>query len=214
MKPGLKTWAIFEAIRTVLQKNIQIIGSSLPHCEKAQLMMRLVNNIGTKMELASPMISMYLLGNPDHYTSHQFTPFYWMQFIQEVMSTWVPNNNIPSDEQPSRMVIMKKNNWVIGLSPVYDYMFCLTALDDMDLFTWISCCTQIKKKSRSADQKNVADVDNISDLEEENDQIRLDKSKSNMLTFTSKYSLCTSHMTRCIALENAKVPNFLGPGLP
>src|ERR1700724_3209437 len=160
MKPGLKTWAIFEAIRTVLQKNVQIIGSSLPRHEKArQLMTRLVNNIGTKMELGSPMISMYLLGNPDHYISHQFTPFYWTQFVQEVMSTWVPNEKTSSNEQPSKMVIIKKNNWVIGLSPVYDCKFRSAALDDMDLFTWISRCTRIKKESGSADRKDVDDVD-------------------------------------------------------
>src|ERR1700724_1441046 len=89
MKPGLKTWAIFEAIRTVLQKNVQIIGSSLPCCEKArQLMTRLVNNIGAKMELGSPMIAMYLLGNPDHYMSHKFTLFYWSQFVSEALSPW------------------------------------------------------------------------------------------------------------------------------
>ena len=93
-KPGLKTWAVFEAIRTVIHKGAEIIGSSLPCQEKAhQLMTWLINNIGAKMELGSPMIAMYLLRNPDHYTSHKFTLFYWFQFVSEALSPW-KNNTI------------------------------------------------------------------------------------------------------------------------
>ncbi|KAM6502799.1 hypothetical protein JOM56_002776, partial [Amanita muscaria] len=174
-------------------------------------MTKLVNNIGTKMELGSPMISMYLLGNPDHYTSHKFTPFYWTQFVQEAMSEWtVPSeHSTPPSEPSNKIVIIKKNNRVIGLSPVYDYMFRSTALNNMDLFTWISRCNRIRRKpTPKAVQKDVAD-----EQEEEEEEFKLD-SRSNTFTFTSEHPLFASHATRCIAPDDVKVPNFLGPGLP
>ena len=35
------------------------------------------------------MASLYVLGNPDHYTCHRFVPFYWRPFVKEVLSFWV-----------------------------------------------------------------------------------------------------------------------------
>jgi len=39
-------------------------------------MTKIVNALIAKMEMGSPMASMYLLGNPDHYTGHKFVYFY------------------------------------------------------------------------------------------------------------------------------------------
>ena len=33
------------------------------------------------------MASMYLLENPDHYTSHQFIPFWWKLYVNEITRT-------------------------------------------------------------------------------------------------------------------------------
>ncbi|THV03164.1 hypothetical protein K435DRAFT_571647, partial [Dendrothele bispora CBS 962.96] len=49
-------------------------------------MTKIVNLLTTKMEMGAPMICMYLLGNPDHYTDHKFLPFYWHQYIKEARS--------------------------------------------------------------------------------------------------------------------------------
>ncbi|KAG6905751.1 hypothetical protein DXG01_000914, partial [Tephrocybe rancida] len=51
------------------------------------------------MEIGSPMASMNLLGNPDHYTSHDFVPFYWRNYVAEVQKAYeekeeeINNNN-------------------------------------------------------------------------------------------------------------------------
>jgi len=83
-KSSLKTHTIFESIRSVFHKNSEMIGGSLPMKEKARMIMtKVVNMISAKMEMGSPMISMYLLGNPDHYTDHKFIPFYWQSFVAE-----------------------------------------------------------------------------------------------------------------------------------
>ncbi|KAG6913715.1 hypothetical protein DXG01_004724 [Tephrocybe rancida] len=40
------------------------------------------------MEIGSPMASMYLLGNPGHYTSQDFVPFYWRNYVAEVQRAY------------------------------------------------------------------------------------------------------------------------------
>ncbi|KAM6493797.1 hypothetical protein JOM56_010158 [Amanita muscaria] len=34
------------------------------------------------MEMGSPMASLYLLGNPDHYTGHQFVNVFWKNYVR------------------------------------------------------------------------------------------------------------------------------------
>jgi len=70
-KTSLKTHTIFESIKSVFHKNTEIIGGSLPMKEKARrIMTKIVNLLSAKMEMGGPMICMYFLGNPDHYTDH------------------------------------------------------------------------------------------------------------------------------------------------
>ena len=77
-KTSLKTHTIFDSIHSVFSKNSEIIGGTLPMKEKARMVMTsIVNMILAKMEMGAPMISMYLLGNPDHYTDHKFILFFW-----------------------------------------------------------------------------------------------------------------------------------------
>jgi len=76
-KSSLKTHTIFESICSVFHKNSEIIGGTLPIKEKARMIMtKIVKMISAKMEMGVPMISMYLLGNPDHYTDHKFIPLF------------------------------------------------------------------------------------------------------------------------------------------
>jgi hypothetical protein len=84
VKSPLKTHVIFDSIRTVFQKNGEMMGGNLPTKEKARrFMTKVANLLSAKAEMGAPMIAMYLLGNPDHYTSHTFVPFYWQPYVQE-----------------------------------------------------------------------------------------------------------------------------------
>ncbi|KAF9050083.1 hypothetical protein BJ165DRAFT_1414092 [Panaeolus papilionaceus] len=40
------------------------------------------------MEIGAPMACLHLLGNPDHYTSHEFVCFYWKNFVRFIQSQW------------------------------------------------------------------------------------------------------------------------------
>ena len=81
----LKTHVAFDCIRSVFQKNSEMLGGcESQHVKARKLMTKMVNAMSAKLELGSPMICLYLLGNPDHYTSHRFALFYWLAFVQEV----------------------------------------------------------------------------------------------------------------------------------
>jgi hypothetical protein len=72
-KPALKTYLIFEAVKSVFDRNSEMLGGSLDRKEKAHILLtQIVNNLTSKMEIGGPMASMYLLKNPDHYTNHKF----------------------------------------------------------------------------------------------------------------------------------------------
>ena len=79
-----KTHVIFDTIRSVFRKNNEMMKGSLPTKEKARrFMTKVANLLSAKAEMGAPMIAMYLLGNPDHYTGHMFVPLYWQSYVQE-----------------------------------------------------------------------------------------------------------------------------------
>lgn len=70
-KSSLKSYQMFASVYDVFQKDSEMSGGSARDKDNARHMMRkMVNSMSAKMEIGSPMASMYLLGNPDHYASH------------------------------------------------------------------------------------------------------------------------------------------------
>ena len=87
-KSSLKTHVIFETIKIILSNADQILGSILSRSDQGRrLLTKLVNSLIGKMEIGAPMASMYLLGNPDHYTDQNFINFHWRSYINEVIRT-------------------------------------------------------------------------------------------------------------------------------
>src|ERR1700676_4287226 len=80
-KPALKTYLIFEAVKSVFDRNSEMLGGSLDQKEKARILLtQIVNNLTYKMQIGGPMASMYPLKNPDHYTNHKFHNFLLAKF--------------------------------------------------------------------------------------------------------------------------------------
>ena len=101
----LKTHVAFDSIRSVFQKNSEMLsGCESQHVKARKLMTKMVNAMSAKLELGSPMICLYLLGNPDHYTGHRFVPFYWLSFVQEVRKAW---NEDLTGEPPQKIGMLK-----------------------------------------------------------------------------------------------------------
>ena len=87
--------------------------------EKARcIMTKIVNLLSAKVEMGTPMICMYLLGNPDHYTSHIFVPFYWPSFVTQVRQDFDED-----EKEVQKITLIKKKGKIVGLSPVYDYIY-------------------------------------------------------------------------------------------
>lgn len=134
-KPGLKTYTIFDTIRSVFDKSSEMLGGTQKRKDKARsLLTKIVNALTAKLEIGAPMASLYLLGNPDHYTDQNFVVFYWRNYVTEVLKAWKQDSNVQSDK-----VILLKNvdGEFIGLSTVDDYMHRPYELSEKSLYEWI-----------------------------------------------------------------------------
>ena len=103
-KPSLKTYVVFDTIRSIFHKNSEILGGTMEQREKAcRLLTQIVNSLTAKMEIGAPMAAMYLLNNPDHYTDHKFHPFYWKTYVHEAHKPWMMET-----EQDDKVILNKK----------------------------------------------------------------------------------------------------------
>src|SRR6188768_1639524 len=76
-KTTLKTHTIFDSILSVFQRNTELLQGTLSQKEQARrLLTKIVNHLSAKMEFGAPIIGIYLLDNPDHYTDHSFVKLY------------------------------------------------------------------------------------------------------------------------------------------
>lgn len=83
-KPALKTHQVFSAMYDVFE-NKAATGTDNKRDESSRrLILKIANSLSAKMEIGSPMASMYLLNNPDHYTGHIFVPFWWKSYVSYV----------------------------------------------------------------------------------------------------------------------------------
>ncbi len=107
-KCSLNTHVIFESVRTIFEKFPELKGATEGATNNSrQLLTKLCNSLITKLEIGAPMASMYLLGNPDHYTSHTFVNLYWRSFVNEVMRTASTDKDVINDI-PEKLVVITK----------------------------------------------------------------------------------------------------------
>ncbi|KAJ3541028.1 hypothetical protein NMY22_g4056 [Coprinellus aureogranulatus] len=89
-KAWLKTYQVFSSMYDTFTRH----GGLLDDEERdsrhraRQMILKVVNSLSSKMEIGAPMAAMYLLGNPDHYTSHEFVTFYWKNYVNFVQGEW------------------------------------------------------------------------------------------------------------------------------
>ena len=110
-KPSLKTHQIFATAYNIFDKNANLHADDVSRTDDARkLILKIVNALSTKMEIGSPMASMYLLQNPDHYTSHKFISFWWKSFVNETFNgTTIHNHDIDTIMEDVPQEERKKN---------------------------------------------------------------------------------------------------------
>ncbi|KIY62694.1 hypothetical protein CYLTODRAFT_361083, partial [Cylindrobasidium torrendii FP15055 ss-10] len=137
VKPSLKTYVIFEAVRSVFSRSHELLNSSSTNEEKVRkLITRIVNVITVRMELESPMICSYLLGLPDHYTNARFVNFYWTSYVAHIRREC---NEKFTGYQEEKVQLRKTKDSIVGISRVDDYIH--RPLDDecscLSLWDWM-----------------------------------------------------------------------------
>ena len=92
-------------------------------------MIKVVNLLSAKMEVGAPMICMYLLDNPDHYTDHTFIPFFWQPYVTEARSCF--EETTLEKFEKHKVALSKHKGRIVGLSPVFDYIYCPAELQNI-----------------------------------------------------------------------------------
>src|ERR1700678_3394978 len=214
-KTTLKTHTIFDSIRSVFHKNTEMIGGTLPMQEKARrITTKIVNLLSAKAEMGSPMICMYLLGNPDHYTSHTFVPFYWQSFVMQVRQDFDEG-----EQEVQKITLIKKKGKMVGLSPVYDYIYRSPDLEDVCLYDWVQCFQCKKVKNSRSENCPTTETNELVDVNcdvsfESVTEIDDTRKTQNTFCFTEKHSLHGSHASHLISNYEKRVPIFIGANLP
>ena len=151
-KAPLKTHTMFEALKTVVNReNTLLKGSDSSHIKARKILTKVVNSLTSQSEIGALMACMYLLGHPDHYTSHKFQRFYWKSYVQEVKKAWSNIHNDVTDSSPKveRVVMTKSGNKVVGINIVMDYIYRPLKYENVSLYDWIR---RAQKEKMSANQ--------------------------------------------------------------
>ena len=106
-KPGLNTYSMFDTIHQIFERNetLLTVKENMQNSARS-LVTKMVNALTAKLEIGNPMASMYLLGNPDHYTSHEFVSFYWRSFVCEACSVF-STPLVEIDNMPEKVMLNK-----------------------------------------------------------------------------------------------------------
>lgn len=176
-KAGLNLGSVCDALVPVFDRNTEYMQGSATDGEKARrTLMQMVNSLTSKMEIGSPMASMYLLGNPDHYTNCSFVPFYWKNYVAHVSSAFQAEDQNPESERSSvseydnqRLLIIKKGKRLVGYTNVLDYIYRPNECSQCSLYDWVRCYAKIRRKNRSSASKKKEDIHLLSESDMEND---------------------------------------------
>ncbi|KZT23611.1 hypothetical protein NEOLEDRAFT_1018916, partial [Neolentinus lepideus HHB14362 ss-1] len=241
-KTPLKTYTIFQTVKDVFDRKSTMLGGDMKDQEKARrLLTSIVNSLTVKMEIGAPMASAYLLGNPDHYTSHRFQTVFWRSYVSEVLKSWedieldkLTDDNKITDKE--KVVVRKTKDGYTPYSLVMDYMYRAEEYEDISLYDWVCLSRkQIIPKSIKKDLINQDFKDDSDDLQSntenedvneinigqgykvENDQghkTNRNRTDPRRLTFLLEHPQHNSHYITLVKKGFALVPNFIGGSLP
>jgi hypothetical protein len=161
-KASLKIYQIFDTVKAVLERNTVTIGGTAKLKENTRvLFMRMVNSLTLKFQIGSPMASMFLLGNPDHYMDHNFKVFWWKAYILKVCESFPKTGTTEgspeeltvkhgadqneSDDETERVVLMKSNGKYVTATNVDDYVYRSPEFEDTSLYDHFQMTCRLKR---------------------------------------------------------------------
>jgi hypothetical protein len=212
-KPALKTHQIFSSMYDVFEKNKSWLDGNVKTEGDAsrRLILKIVNSLNAKMEIGSPMASMYLLGNPDHYTGHQFTCFWWKSYVTYIQesnnrsenSTLISEDAELNPEEPNidRVRIGQEEGVYIATTNIDDYKYRPDIYLDVSLYEW----TQASHKRRASKKE----------LEKMRGSSLAKATKTGYHQFKEGHPMRTTHVVKCnFDKLEIVVPNIVGGALP
>jgi len=196
---------VFEQNKVQLGTDVKTEGDA-----SRRLILKIVNSLNAKMEIGSPMASMYLLGNPDHYTSHQFVCFWWKSYVTYMQKsnheqqTCAANDNVeasPEESNYERVRIGQEDGVHIATTNVDDYKYHPDVYVNVSLYEW----TQTSHKRRASKKE----------LEKLGNSLSAGSTRSTYHLFKEGHPTCATHVVKC-DLDRLKyvVPNIVGGALP
>ena len=230
-KCSLNTHVIFQSVASIFEKFPHLKGTAEDSLHKTrQLLTKLCNSLISKLEIGAPMASMYLLGNPDHYTSHSFVNIYWRSFVNECIRSTTNDERIKKLVPDLTVTITKDMR---ASSPVYDYMYRPLKFSEMSLYDWVQQFQKVKggtHHSETANHRREEDYEEC-EYEDNNHEVPISRGKrkrddsSDMDMQPTKYDSDMfleghpqrqTHRPKMLSEVDYRnrVPNFVGGILP
>jgi hypothetical protein len=162
------------------------------------------------MEIGSPMASMYLLGNPDHYTGHQFVCFWWKSYVTYLQREDKTTENsmvdiqaadLPTEENEDRVQVGQEEGVYIATTNVDDYKYRPHVYLSVSLYEWIQTSHKRRANKKELENLQVPSPANVT--------------KTGYHHFMEGHPMCVTHVVKC-NFDRLKfvVPNIVGGALP
>ena len=175
-KPTLKTYQIFATAYNVFDRNANLESGEKSRTDDARkLILKIVNALSSKMEIGSPMASMYLLKNPDHYTSHRFIPFFWKSFVNDITRSdtsshkygfdvdmedaFEEKSNINSPEAQLKSSVFSENKMEVDVDYSTDFLGGGAHVEDAEWFEDHDIDDNQRDEDASDDDEDEEEVD-------------------------------------------------------
>ncbi|KAJ3557162.1 hypothetical protein NM688_g1617 [Phlebia brevispora] len=177
-KSPLKTYSMFQAIKSVLEKREDVLTESPSRAEAARkLICKMVNALTARMETGGPMLCTHLLGYPDHYTDHRFKVFPWVSFVKRVRLA-TEDTAAEDDNVEDEMLVLKrtKTGDIIGTTKINDYIYRPAEFHAYCLYDFLSLTTTEKLTAKTRERTRAARAAHLSSdvqrqLEEEHAEL-------------------------------------------
>ncbi|KAJ7697107.1 hypothetical protein B0H16DRAFT_1350275, partial [Mycena metata] len=215
-KLGLKSYQAFASVYDVFNRNAEMLNSGPSGLETSRNLMRqMINSMSTKMEIGSPMASMYILGNPDHYKSHTFVNFPWRTYVTFVKNSWKIRTGHAEDQEDldDTVLVRNDNGTFVASSCVDDYRYRPIAYERVTLYEWIQCS---EKKARTKKERMQFEQNESFRSELIASPGKARNKDDDAHPFLPEHTaIYKSHSVHCDFRKlSSHIPNFLGGAVP
>lgn len=152
-KSSLKTYIIFDTVRSVLAGSAELIAKSETRALAAKkVITRIVNALTSQQEVGGPMICSHLMGHPDHYTDKRFQPCYWYSYVLTVDHAWTVPDESAEMAASEQVAMSAVGSEIRPYSKVDDWCFWPSEFANTSLHDYLTTTT-VRRLTRSAREK-------------------------------------------------------------